>query len=149
MHSYSKVIPANSRCFTRRHPEEQIACAFEEIVEEYRIPHCMSFIITDNVGSMKCAFLVQMPQQRSDEGASEEENLDADQLIEDISSEEDAELPWSTGENLFCFAQSLKLFVNDGMKTLRNILAISETSQFTDGIASLLVLGTECSPSLI
>lgn len=80
---------------------------------------------------MKCAFLVQMPQQRSDESENEEENLDDEQLKEDMSSEEDTELPWSTGERIFYFAQSFQLLANDGMREIRNILAFAKTFQFT------------------
>lgn len=60
----------------------------------------MSYIITDNAATMKCAFLVQMPQQQSDEGENKEKNLDGEQLIEDMTSEKDAELCLSTGERL-------------------------------------------------
>lgn len=120
------------RRFTGRHSGERIACAFEEITEEYGIRQKMSYIITDNAANMKCAFKVQMPQQHSDDSESEEENLDDEHLWEDMNSEEDPELPWSTGERLSCFAHSLQLVVNDGMKEVRSIsLAIAKTTRFT------------------
>lgn len=98
------------RHFTGRHSGEQIACAFEEIVEEYGIHQKISYIITDNAANIKCAFKVQMPQQRSDESESEEENLDDEHLWEDVNLEEDAEaVLWSTCECLSCFAHSLQL----------------------------------------
>ncbi|GAA6090111.1 zinc finger BED domain-containing protein 4-like [Tachysurus ichikawai] len=65
---------------------------------------------------MKCAFKVHMPQQQSDDSEIEEENLEDEHLWEDMNLVEDTELPWSSGERLSCFAHSLQLVVNDGMK---------------------------------
>lgn len=50
-----------------RHAGEQIACAFDEIVEEYKIGQKINYIITDNAANMKCAFKGQVLQQQSDE----------------------------------------------------------------------------------
>ncbi|GAA6109859.1 zinc finger BED domain-containing protein 4-like [Tachysurus ichikawai] len=81
---------------------------------------------------MKCAFKVHMPQQQSDDSESEEENLDDEHLWEDMNLVEDIELPWSSGERLSCFAHSLQLIVNDGMKEVRAISrTIAKTSRFT------------------
>lgn len=44
------------RRFVGRHPGEHIASAFEEITEEYGIHQKISYILTDNAASMKCAF---------------------------------------------------------------------------------------------
>uniref|UniRef100_A0A3Q1GY77 HAT C-terminal dimerisation domain-containing protein n=1 Tax=Acanthochromis polyacanthus TaxID=80966 RepID=A0A3Q1GY77_9TELE len=107
--------------FTGRHSGERIASAFEEITEEYGIRQKISYIITDNAANMKCAFKVHMPQQQSDNSESEEENLDDEHLWEDVTSVEDTELPWSSGERLSCFAHSLQLVVNDGMKEVRAV----------------------------
>lgn len=114
---------------TGRHTGEQIAWAFEKILEEYGIRQQISDIITDNATNMKCAFKVQMPQQHCE---SEKKNPDVEDLWEDMNLQEDTQLPWSKGERLSCFAHSLQLVVNDGMKEVRNIsLAIAKTSQFT------------------
>lgn len=136
--SYSKGFYAlqsyllDCRLFTGRHTGEQIACAFEEIMEEYGIHQKINYIITDSAAIMKCAFKVQMPQQHSDYSEGEEENLDNEHLWEDMNSKGDTELPWSTGERLSCFSHSLPLVVNDGTKEVRNIsLAIAKTSRFT------------------
>ncbi|GAA6096857.1 uncharacterized protein LOC115778158 [Tachysurus ichikawai] len=81
---------------------------------------------------MKCAFKVHMPQQQSDDSESEEENLDDEHLWEDMNLVEDTELLWSSGESLSCFAHSLQLLVNDGMKEVRAISrTIAKTSRFT------------------
>lgn len=81
---------------------------------------------------MKCAFKVHMPQQQSDDSESEEESLDDEHLWEDMNLVEDTELPWSSGERLSCFAHSLQLVVNDGMKEVRAISrTIAKTSRFT------------------
>ncbi|XP_030599481.1 zinc finger BED domain-containing protein 4-like isoform X2 [Archocentrus centrarchus] len=120
------------RRFTGRHTGEHISSAFEEITEEYGIRHKISYIITDNASNMKCAFKVHMPQQQSDDSESEEDNLDNEHLWEDINLAEDTELPWSSGECLSCFAHSLQLVVNDGMKEVRTISrSIAKTSRFT------------------
>ncbi|KAK0145124.1 putative AC9 transposase [Merluccius polli] len=120
------------RRFTGRHSAERIASAFEEITEEYAIRQKISYIITDNAANMKCAFKVHMPQHQSDESKSEEENLDDEHLWEDTDSVEDTELPWSSVERLSCFAHSLQLVVNDGMKEVRSISRpIAKTSRFT------------------
>lgn len=117
------------RHFVGRHTGEHIASAFEEITEEYGIRQKISYIITDNAANMKCAFKVNMPQQQSDDSESEEDNLDDEHLWEDITSVEDTELP---GECLSCFAHSLQLVVNDGMKEVRAISrTIAKTSRFT------------------
>ncbi|XP_017263504.1 zinc finger BED domain-containing protein DAYSLEEPER-like [Kryptolebias marmoratus] len=80
---------------------------------------------------MKCAFKVHMPQQQSDDSDSEEDNLDDEHLWEDINSEEDIDLPWSSGERLSCFAHSLQLVVHDGMKEVKTISrTIAKTSKF-------------------
>ncbi|XP_037539816.1 zinc finger BED domain-containing protein 6-like [Nematolebias whitei] len=118
------------RRFTGRHTGEHIASAFEEITEEYGIHDKISYIITDNAANMKCAFKVHMPQ--SDDSESEEEHLDDEHLWEDINSQEDTELPWSSGARLSCFAHSLQLVVNDGMKEVKAIShTIAKTSRFT------------------
>ncbi|XP_037552908.1 serine/threonine-protein kinase Chk2-like [Nematolebias whitei] len=71
-----------------------------------------------------------MPQ--SDDSESEEEHLDDEHLWEDINSQEDTELPWSSGARLSCFAHSLQLVVNDGMKEVKAIShTIAKTSRFT------------------
>uniref|UniRef100_A0A3B3RYJ1 Zinc finger BED domain-containing protein 4-like n=1 Tax=Paramormyrops kingsleyae TaxID=1676925 RepID=A0A3B3RYJ1_9TELE len=120
------------RHFTGRHTGEKIASAFEEITEEYGIRHKINYIITDNASNMKCAFKVHMPQQQSDDSASEEESLDDENLWEDMNSVEDKELTWSSGERLSCFAHSLQLVVNDGLKEVKVISrAIAKTSRFT------------------
>uniref|UniRef100_A0A3B5PVV0 Uncharacterized LOC111606838 n=1 Tax=Xiphophorus maculatus TaxID=8083 RepID=A0A3B5PVV0_XIPMA len=119
------------RRFTGRHTGEHIASAFEEITEEYGIRDKISYIITDNAPNMKCAFKVHMPQQQSDDSESEEDNLDDEHLWEDINSEEDIDLPWSSGERLSCFAHSLQLVVHDGMKEVKTISrTIAKTSKF-------------------
>uniref|UniRef100_A0A3Q3BF94 HAT C-terminal dimerisation domain-containing protein n=1 Tax=Kryptolebias marmoratus TaxID=37003 RepID=A0A3Q3BF94_KRYMA len=119
------------RRFTGRHTGEHIASAFEEITEEYDIRDKISYIITDNAANMKCAFKVHMPQQQSDDSDSEEDNLDDEHLWEDINSEEDIDLPWSSGERLSCFAHSLQLVVHDGMKEVKTISrTIAKTSKF-------------------
>uniref|UniRef100_A0A3B4ZNS1 Uncharacterized protein n=1 Tax=Stegastes partitus TaxID=144197 RepID=A0A3B4ZNS1_9TELE len=120
------------RCFTGRHSGERIASAFEEITEEDGIRQKISYIITDNAANMKCAFKVHMPQQQSDDSESEEENLDDEHLWEDMTSVEDTELPWSSVERLSCFAHSLQLVVNDGMKEVWAVSrTIAKTSRFT------------------
>ncbi|KAK9961953.1 hypothetical protein ABG768_007347 [Culter alburnus] len=120
------------RHFTGRHSGERITSAFEEITEEYGIRQKISYIITDNAANMKCAFKVHMPQQQSDDSESEEESLDDEHLWEDMNLVEDTELPWSSGERLSCFAHSLHLVVNDGMKEVRAISrTIAKTSRFT------------------
>uniref|UniRef100_A0A3Q3AYL0 HAT C-terminal dimerisation domain-containing protein n=1 Tax=Kryptolebias marmoratus TaxID=37003 RepID=A0A3Q3AYL0_KRYMA len=117
--------------FTGRHSGEHIVSAFEEITEEYGICDKISYIITDNAANMKCAFKVHMPQQQSDDSDSEEDNLDDEHLWEDINSEEDIDLPWSSGERLSCFAHSLQLVVHDGMKEVKTISrTITKTSKF-------------------
>lgn len=120
------------RRFTGRHTGEQIASAFEEITDEYGIRQKISYIVTDNAANMKCAFKVHMPQQQADDTESEEENvLDDENLWENINSE-DTEFPWSSGERLSCFAHSLQLVINDGMKEVRAISrTIAKTSRFT------------------
>ena len=125
------------RHFKGRHTSDRIASAFEEITEEYDIRQKITFIITDNAANMKCAFKVQMPQHQSSESESEtdEDCLDDEQLWQDMDAIEDADLPWSSGERLSCFAHSLQLVVNDGMKEVKSISkTISKTSKF----ASLL-----------
>lgn len=77
---------------------EQIAYAFEEIVEGYKIPQKMSYNITDNAANVKCAFKVRMPRHRPDESEREEEDPDDEHLRDDVDPEEDAELPCSTGQ---------------------------------------------------
>lgn len=120
------------RRFVGRHTGEHIASAFKEITEEYGIHQKISYILTDNAANMKCAFKVNMPQQQSDDSESEEDNLDDEHLWEDITSVEDTELPWSSGERLSCFAHSLQLVVNDGMEEVRAISStIAKTSRFT------------------
>uniref|UniRef100_A0A096M2K3 BED-type domain-containing protein n=1 Tax=Poecilia formosa TaxID=48698 RepID=A0A096M2K3_POEFO len=123
------------RRFTGRHSGEHIASAFEEITEEYGIRDKISYIITDNAPNMKCAFKVHMPQQQSDDSESEEDNLDDEHLWEDINSEEDIDLPWSSGERLSCFAHSLQLVVHDGMK--EEVKTISRTIAKTSKFVSL------------
>lgn len=83
---------------------EHIASAFEEITEEFGIRDKKSYILTNNATKLKCAFKVHMPQQQSDD--SEEDNSDDEHMLQDINSEEDTKLPWSSGEHLSCFAHS-------------------------------------------
>ncbi|XDV39249.1 hypothetical protein PO909_008513, partial [Leuciscus waleckii] len=110
------------RRFTGRHSGERIASAFKEITEEYGIRQKISYIITDNAANMKCTFKVHMPQQQSNDSDSEE----------GMNLVENTELPWSSGERLSCFAHSLQLVVNDGMKEVRAIShTIAKTSRFT------------------
>ena len=81
---------------------------------------------------MKCAFKVCMPQQQSDDGESEEENLGYEHLWEDMNPVEDTEPSWSSGECISCFALSLQLVVNEGMKEVRAVsLAIAKISRFS------------------
>ncbi|CAK6977231.1 zinc finger BED domain-containing protein 4-like [Scomber scombrus] len=120
------------RRFPGKHSGERIFSAFEEITEEYGIRQKISYIVTDNAANMKCAFKVRMPQQQSDDSESEEENLDDEHLWEDMNPVEDTEPPWLSGERISCFAHSLQLVVNDGMKEVRDISrAIAKTSRFS------------------
>lgn len=69
---------------------------------------------------------------------SEEENLlDDKNLWENMNSVDDTELPWTSGECLSCFAHSLQLVINDGMKEVRAISrTIAKTSRFTTPLHS-------------
>ncbi|XP_041951513.1 uncharacterized protein LOC121711749 [Alosa sapidissima] len=113
--------------FTGKHCGERIALAFDSIVEEYGIGHKISYILTDNASNMKRSFKVRMLEVEQPEGDSSDE-LDDETMWEDA---EDSD-PWSTGERLSCFAHSLQLVINDGMKEVKAIArAIAKASKFT------------------
>nr|XP_023679194.1 uncharacterized protein LOC111850022 [Paramormyrops kingsleyae]XP_023679195.1 uncharacterized protein LOC111850022 [Paramormyrops kingsleyae] len=123
------------RRFTGKHCGERIASAFEEIVEEYGIRLKVSFIITDNASNMKRAFKVSIPQD-SEHPDSEGEDLDDEMMWEDIDAFESAS-PCSSSERLSCFAHSLQLVVNDGMKELKAVSrAIAKASKITSLVHS-------------
>lgn len=126
--SYSlKSFLLDCRRFTGKHCGERIASAFDEIVEEYGISNKISFILTDNASNMKRAFKVRLPDSEHPE--SDNDDLDNEMMWEDM---EDFEQPWSSGERLSCFAHSLQLVVNDGMKEVKAIArAIAKASKFT------------------
>lgn len=127
--------------FTGRHSGERIVSAFEEIMEEYGICQKISYVITDNAANMKCAFKVHMPQRQSDDSKSEEENLDDEHLWEDMTSVENTELPWTSGERLSCFVHSLQLVVNDALKEARAVShTIAITLRFTTLFTSQLTV---------
>ncbi|CAM4687846.1 unnamed protein product [Leuciscus chuanchicus] len=82
---------------------------------------------------MKRAFKVRMPEVEQPEGDSSDD-LDDETMWEDA---EDVE-PWSSsGERLSCFAHSLQLVINDGMKELNDLCALlepfSEATDLTEG----------------
>ncbi|XP_054597626.1 uncharacterized protein [Nothobranchius furzeri] len=98
----------------------------------------ISYIFTDNAANMKCAFKVHMPQQQSDDSESEEENRDDEHIWEDMNPGEDTEPTWLSGECLSCFAHSLQVVMNGGMKEVKAIsLAIAKTSHFSTHSSSL------------
>lgn len=125
------------RHFTVKRCGERIASAFEEIVEEYDIHLKVNFIITDNASNMnmKQALKVSI-LQNSEHRDSEGEDLDDEMMWEDSDAFESAS-PCSSGERLSCFAHSLQLVVNDGMKVLRAVsLAIAKASKITSLVHS-------------
>ncbi|CAK6975964.1 zinc finger BED domain-containing protein 4-like [Scomber scombrus] len=76
---------------------------------------------------MKRAFKVRMPDSEKPE--SDSDDLDDEMMWEDI---EDFEQPWSSGERLSCFAHSLQLVFNDGMKEVKAVArAIAKATKFT------------------
>ncbi|TRY97996.1 hypothetical protein DNTS_005326 [Danionella cerebrum] len=82
------------RRFCGRHSGDNIAMAFDEIIDEYNIASKVSYIITDNAANMKCAFKVKLPQeeQHTDGSDAEDGNLDDESLWEDVSWEEETVL---------------------------------------------------------
>ncbi|XP_050958759.1 zinc finger BED domain-containing protein 4-like [Labeo rohita] len=126
--SYSlKSFLLDCRRFTGKHCGERIASAFDNIVEEYGVGHKISYILTDNASNMKRAFKVRMPEVEQPEGDSSDD-LDDETMWEDAEHVE----PWSSGERLSCFAHSLQLVINDGMKEVKAIArAIAKASKFT------------------
>ncbi|TRY66067.1 hypothetical protein DNTS_033193 [Danionella cerebrum] len=77
-----------------KHSGDNIAMAFDEIIDEYNIASKVSYIITDNAANMKCAFKVKLPQeeQHTDGSDAEDGNLDDESLWEDVSWEEETVL---------------------------------------------------------
>lgn len=116
------------RRFTGKHCGERIALAFDSIVEEYGISHKLSYILTDNASNMKRAFKVRMPEAEQPEGDSSDE-LDDETMWEDVEEVSDT---WSAGERLSCFAHSLQLVIQDGMKEVKGVArAIAKATKFT------------------
>ncbi len=105
------------RRFCGKHSGENIAMAFDEIVDEYNIASKVEYIITDNAANMKCAFKVKLPQdkQHSDDSDAEDGDLDDESLWEDVTWEDETVLTRKR-QRLSCFAHSLQLVVHDGMK---------------------------------
>lgn len=102
--------------------------AFDSIVEEYGISHKLSYILTDNASNMKRAFKVRMPEAEQPEGDSSDE-LDDETMWEDVEEVSDT---WSAGERLSCFAHSLQLVIQDGMKEVKGVArAIAKATKFT------------------
>lgn len=119
------------RRFKARHSSDNIATAFQEILEEYDITDKVSFIVTDNASNMKKAFQVKMPAGNSEDGSSDEE--------EDMAAELDTGGLFGSHQRLSCFAHSLQLVVGDGMKELKSMSrAISKICK----LASLLHTST-------
>ncbi|TRY58760.1 hypothetical protein DNTS_034590, partial [Danionella cerebrum] len=121
------------RRFCGRHSGDNIAMAFDEIIDEYNIASKVSYIITDNAANMKCAFKVKLPQeeQHTDGSDAEDGNLDDESLWEDVSWEEETVLV-RTRQRLACFAHSLQLVVHDGMKEAKSFSSsLAKMSKFT------------------
>lgn len=94
---------------------------------------------------MKQAFKVRMPEVEQPESDSSDD-LDDETMWEDA---EDVE-PWSSGERLSCFAHSLQLVINDGMKEVKAIArAIAKASKFTTLLRTAVAsIGTCLRPTL-
>ncbi|XP_060723328.1 uncharacterized protein LOC132844154 isoform X1 [Tachysurus vachellii] len=121
------------RRFCGRHSGDNIAMAFDEIIDEYNIASKVRYIITDNAVNMKCAFKVKLPQeeQHSDGSDAEEENLDDESLWEDVTWEDET-IMVRTRQRLSCFAHSLQLVVHDGMKEAKAFSsALTKMSKLT------------------
>ncbi|KAL0199462.1 hypothetical protein M9458_008002 [Cirrhinus mrigala] len=121
------------RRFCGKHSGENIAMAFDEIVDEYNIASKVEYIITDNAANMKCAFEVKLPQdeQHSDESDVEHGDLDDESLWEDVTWEDETVLT-RRRQRLSCFAHSLQLVVHDGMKEAKAFSsALAQMSKFT------------------
>lgn len=70
---------------------------------------------------------MRMPD--SEQPESDSDDLDDKMMWEDV---EDFEQSWSSGEPLSCFAHSLQLVVNGGMKEVKAVArAISKVTKFT------------------
>nr|XP_055032707.1 uncharacterized protein LOC129421310 [Misgurnus anguillicaudatus] len=121
------------RRFCGRHSGDNIAMAFDKIIDEYNIASKVRYIITDNAANMKCAFKVKLPQeeQHSDGSDAEEENLDDEGLWEDVTWEDET-IMVGTRQRLSCFPHTLKLVVHDEMKEAKSFsLALAKMSKLT------------------
>lgn len=128
------------RRFCGRHSGDNIAIAFDEIIDEYDIASKVKYIITDNAANMKCAFKVKLPQEEQhSDGSDPEDDLDDESLWGDVTWEEET-IPVRTRQRLSCFAHSLQLVVHDGMKESK---AFSSALAKMSKLTSLLHTSTQ------
>ncbi|MGH0157863.1 UNVERIFIED_CONTAM: hypothetical protein FKN15_034421 [Acipenser sinensis] len=121
--------------FMGRHTGEQIALAFERIIEGYRIKNKLDFIITD-AANIKKAFTTSFPD--ADEGTTEWTEDDMESSIDAAADLYDNSIWESQGDvdqqeldslllnttrlcRLSCFAHTLQLCVGDGLKQCKGI----------------------------
>lgn len=117
------------RRFTGKHCVERIA--FKEIVEENGVHLIVSFIITDNASNIKRTFKVSMPQTSEHRWGLRWWNYVGRHWCIWVS------FACSSGECLSCFAHSLQLVVNDGMKELKAVSkALAKASKITSLVHS-------------
>lgn len=109
------------RKFVGRHTAENIAQMFDDICAEYNIQGKVKKVVSDNASSMKKALDVSLPLLRDvSVGSDDEEGEDEEKGDDDVlDREEDLDdVLAMCPQRVPCFAHTLQLAVQDGLKTI-------------------------------
>ena len=110
--------------FTGSHTGAHISEVFESILNDFGIVGKVTYVITDNASNMRKAFSVQLCEPELSPDTSEVTDIeddDGDPPFENVP-EEDMEAIRAViqkATHIRCFAHSLQLAVNDGLKDVK------------------------------
>lgn len=114
----------------------------------YHINRKVSFIVTDNASNMKKAFNTAFPSDREEQDAEIGNGDDTDDDEELWQENDDLSVERIETERISCFAHSLQLCVNDGLKETRvacsAMAKLSRVSELLHKSGSYKVCVTSC-----